>query len=1822
MKTRILFTLVLLTVSTLAFAQKSVPTCNSFDTTGAPIFSSAVPPGMTGTTLCTDFFGKGNYANSPLPAGPIDISATGFTIVDGGSGYTAPVVTIADALGTATNGIPAAAASCSATLTAGVITAITCSSAGNGYMAPMVSVADTTGTGAFILAKVSAAGPFTGGIRKFVDAVPDLKGALATPDITSFPGSDYYEVALVETTWQMHTDLPPSTVRGYVQVPTGSTACPVSPTFKYLGPVILAAKSRPVRVKFTNCLATGAPGNLFIPVDTTYMGAGNGPDNTPYTENRATLHLHGGNTPWISDGTPHQWTAPAGEVTNFKKGVSTQNVPDMFFSAGAVVPQCSATVTTNCSGGTVAQLPVGATNDPGDGSMTFYWTNQQGGRLMFYHDHAYGITRLNVYVGEAAGYYLYDPAEEAALAAATAPGTVTDLGHLIPMVIQDKTFVPSAGQLAGQDPTWIWGTTNAPGANGNGNGDLWFPHIYMPNQNPADQGAANAFGRWDYGAWFFPPQTTLTAAGPGGPNGDPHGGVTIPCTSAAFPNQVLTPLVINNFFEGCPITPNPSGTPEGFMDTPLVNGKAYPVLHVAPEAYRFQVLSAGNDRSWNLQLYVADATGMEVPTLPAVPPAATTPLPLCGSVTKITQPTLGLGLPYAALDATGNPINGTGLPLNCWPNYGAPSPGISSKQFMWPADGRDGGVPDPRSAGPPFIQIGTEGGLLPAPAVIPSTPVNYEVNTRSITITNVSTHGLWLGPAERADVIVDFSQFAGKTLILYNDAPTPTPAFDMRDDYYTGDLDESTTGGAPQTLPGYGPNTRTIMQIVVNGTPTATTPFSLASLQAALPAAFAATQPVPIVPEPTYPVASGAHSATTHYARVSDRTITFSPASQPVTSITVTAGGAGYSATTTVSIAAPGCVAPCATASAMPTIVGGVITAITIINGGSGYTAAPLVTIADPAATGSGASATANLTTTYTYDQKAIQELFTLDYGRMNATLGTELPLTSFQLQTTLPFGYAEWATEILQDGQTQLWYLTHNGVDTHFIHFHLFNVQVINRVGWDGSIRPPDQNELGWKDTVRMNPLENIVVAVNPITPIVPFPLPDSIRSLDPTMPDGVIDPIISGIDPATGNAITGLGTTNAKVNFGQEYVWHCHILGHEENDMMRPMIYQVAPPVPSNFVAVLAATGQVNLTWTDNAASESGFNLQRDTDPLFPAPATVLSNTNASVPNSAFGGTITAVDNPPALQVGQSFYYRLQAEDDFKPLSPLSGIFQTVPLFSAWISTKAGIATTTTILAPPITYGQNGVVTVTVTSAGGTVTGNVTLSVDGGAPISQALAGGSTIFTLTTPAVGTHTLAASYLAQGIFAASSATGTLVVNQAPLTITASSATVPYGSAIPAITPAIVGLVGTDTVASLGPLVCSTTATLGSPVGTYPSTCSGAVNANYAITYVAGTVIITGAPLTITASSATVPYGSAIPAITPTIVGLVNGDTATSLGPLVCSTTATQGSPAGTYPATCSGAVNANYAITYVAGTVTITRVALTITANNATRAFGAPNPAFTVAYAGFVNGDTPASLTGTLSCTTTATLASLPGTYPITCSGLTSISYTITYVAGVLTVTANGPVLTLAPTALTFSSAPNVTSAAQTVTVSNTGSAPLRINSITLGGTNPGRFGLTQNCPIGGTGLAVGGSCTISVTFTPNNNPATRTALVRVNVAAPAISQTVALTGTSLVPTVSVTPALIAFGNVPINTTSAPQTVTVSNTGTVPLVISSIATGSLRFVQTNNCPIGGAGLAVGTSCTIDVTFTPNRRVARTATLTIRDNAVGGVQRVTLTGTGQ
>ena len=115
--------------------------------------------------------------------------------------------------------------------------------------------------------------------------------------------------------------------------------------------------------------------------------------------------------------------------------------------------------------------------------------------------------------------------------------------------------------------------------------------------------------------------------------------------------------------------------------------------------------------------------------------------------------------------------------------------------------------------------------------VVPNQPITWITDPTRFDVGNVDKHSLLLAPAERADVIVDFSRFAGKTLILYNDAPAAFPARVPSYDYYTGAPDLSPVG-APSILPGYGPNTRTIMQVVVANVPAAPT-FNLNALRIA-----------------------------------------------------------------------------------------------------------------------------------------------------------------------------------------------------------------------------------------------------------------------------------------------------------------------------------------------------------------------------------------------------------------------------------------------------------------------------------------------------------------------------------------------------------------------------------------------------------------------------------------------------------------------------------------------------------------------------------------------------------------------------------------------------------------------------------------------------------------------------------------------------------------------------------------------------------------------------------------------------------------------------
>ena len=142
----------------------------------------------------------------------------------------------------------------------------------------------------------------------------------------------------------------------------------------------------------------------------------------------------------------------------------------------------------------------------------------------------------------------------------------------------------------------------------------------------------------------------------------------------------------------------------------------------------------------------------------------------------------------------------------------------------------------------------------------------------------------------------------------------------------------------------------------------------------------------------------------------------------------------------------------------------------------------------------------------------------------------------------------------------TQIWRITHNGVDTHPIHFHLYDVQIVNRVTWDNIIIPTEPSELGWKDTVRVSPLEDTIVALRPIIPQVPFELPNAIRPLNPMMPLGSTA-MFNNVDPQ-GNPTNPI--VNQLVNFGWEYTYHCHILSHEEMDMMRPVSVALPPNKP----------------------------------------------------------------------------------------------------------------------------------------------------------------------------------------------------------------------------------------------------------------------------------------------------------------------------------------------------------------------------------------------------------------------------------------------------------------------------------------------------------------------------------------------------------------------------------------------------------------------------------------------------------------------------------
>jgi len=209
----------------------------------------------------------------------------------------------------------------------------------------------------------------------------------------------------------------------------------------------------------------------------------------------------------------------------------------------------------------------------------------------------------------------------------------------------------------------------------------------------------------------------------------------------------------------------------------------------------------------------------------------------------------------------------------------------------------------------------------------------------------------------------------------------------------------------------------------------------------------------------------------------------------------------------------------------------------------------------------------------------------------------------------------------------------------------------------------------------------------------------------------------------------------------------------------------------------------------------------------------------------------------------------------------------------------------------------------------------------------------------------------------------------------------------------------------------------------------------------------------------------------------------------------------------------------------------------------------------------------------------------------------------------------SNPVVTLAPNGLYYGVLnTGTTSAAQTVTLTNQQSVPLNIASVVA----TGNYAESDNC-VSSSPIAPGGTCTISVTFTPTVS-GTLTGQVTVTDDAPGSFQVVNMTGAGAAPAVTLAPTSLKFTGLAGSTTAA-KTVKLTNSGVGPLTISSIVA-SGDYAETDNC-VSSSPLAQGASCTISVTFSPSVTGTVPGAITVSDNGVNGApHRIPLSGVGQ
>jgi hypothetical protein len=554
-------------------------------------------------------------------------------------------------------------------------------------------------------------------------------------------------------------------------------------------------------------------------------------------------------------------------------------------------------------------------------------------------------------------------------------------------------------------------------------------------------------------------------------------------------------------------------------------------------------------------------------------------------------------------------------------------------------------------------------------------------------------------------------------------------------------------------------------------------------------------------------------------------------------------------------------------------------------------------------------------------------------------------------------------------------------------------------------------------------------------------------------------------------------------------------------------------------------------------------------------------------------------------------------------------------VALFSTVITTGA------TISAPPITYGQTALITVSVTPVA--ATGNVSLTVGTNSALTMTLSGGSATFDVTGLGAGPYNLSASYLAQGIYGAASATGTLTVGQAMPAVTFTGAPAPASPAVfgstfvvtattnASTTPTIVASGACSVGAVSGSAAsASATVTMTAGTGTCSLTANWAADPNYSGTSLmqsaaaglkAPTVTFTGAPTSPTVyGSMFVVHATTNASTTPTIVaggacsvGAVSGSAASA------SATVTMTSGTSTCGLTANWAADPNYSATSLTQSTPAGLKVPTVTFS------GAPTSPTVYGSMFAVHASTNASSTPTILGSGACSVGAVSGT-----PASTSATVTMTSGTGACSLTANWAADSNYAAALLTQSTPamKASSVITWIPASIQLGYPLTTAQLDATANVPGAF--TYTPPLGT--VVSTSSQSVLAQFTP---------------AAPAnynsASESVPLTVTPG-PLATVSPTMINFGTAIYLGSIITKPVTLTNTGNAAMTVSgnllSLVKGgdSNEFVEVNLCP---KSLAPGKSCTITIAFVAGPfYTPQTATLSVMDNAPGNPQTVALTAT--